>query len=105
MRAQALRLGAFKSDPGRAPAMQRVQSWTRTQFDLPPDAPVMVTELECMRPGCPPLETVVAFWLADGDRRHFRVRKAMADVVAGDLPPVWLKEFLCAEPEDPFGCC
>ena len=69
------------------------------------DATVMVLELVCRRPGCPPLETVVAFWDEDDQRRHFKVFKPMGEVVPGDLPPSWLKDALCAEPADDFACC
>ena len=105
MKAGALRIGAFKTEPRHAEAVDRVQGWTRERFSLPENATVMVTELVCTRPGCPPLETVVAFWLADDERRHFKVFKPTADVVAGDLPPAWLKDVLCAELDDELDCC
>ena len=82
MKAGPLRVGAFKTAPGHEQAVARVQDWTRRRFDLADDATVMVTELACARPGCPPLETVVAFWLADDQRRHFRVFKPTGEVRA-----------------------
>jgi nitrate reductase delta subunit len=105
MKAGPLRLGAFRVDPGHGQAVARVQAWTRAQYGLPDGAAVMVSELECKRPGCPPLETVVAFWLDDGQRRHFKVFKPVAGVAAGDLPPAWLKDFLCAERDEELDCC
>jgi hypothetical protein len=105
MKAGPLRRGAFKTSPGHADAVARVQGFTRKQFSLSVDTAVMVTELECKRFGCPPLETVVAFWLDDEQRRHFRVFKPTSQVCADDLPPAWLKDFLCAEPDDEFDCC
>jgi hypothetical protein len=105
MTAGPLRIGAFKIDPGHAVAVARVQAWTRGRFALEEHATVMVSELECRRPGCPPLETVVAFWVADDERRHFKVFKPLAEVVLADLPPAWLRDALCAEPDDEFACC
>ena len=105
MKAGPLRVGAFRIDPAQEQAIARVQGWTRDRFELLHGATVMVSELECLRPNCPPLETVVAFWLEDGERRHFRVFKPLRDVVAADLPPAWLKDFLCAERDDEFDCC
>jgi hypothetical protein len=99
------RIGALKTDAAHDAAIERVQAWTRERFGLPEQATVMVTELACRRPGCPPLETVIAFWEADNQRRHFKVFKPTVDVVANDLPPAWLREALCAEPEDDFACC
>ena len=100
-----LRVGAFKTDLVPELAVARVKGWTRKRFDLPAEATVMVTELVCRRPNCPPLETVIAFWLGDDQRRHFRVFKPTQEVRADDLPPAWLRDALCAEPDDEFGCC
>ena len=105
MIAGPLRVGAFKTEPGHGEAIGRVQAWTRARFALEECATVMVSEIECRQPDCPPLETVVAFWDGDNGRRHFKVFKPMAEVVAGDLPPAWLKDALCAEPDDELACC
>ena len=105
MRAGPLRIGAFKMAAGQDAAIERVQAWTRARFALEADATVMVSELACRRPGCPPLETVVAFWNDEGGRRHFRVFKPVTEVVLDDLPPAWLRDALCAEPDDEFACC
>jgi hypothetical protein len=105
MKAGPLRIGAFKNDPAAHDALERVQAWTRTRFALPEDSTVLVTELACSIPGCPPLETMVAFWTEDAQRRHFKVFKPVEDVQSDDLPPIWLKDALCAEPGDDFACC
>ena len=105
MKAGPRRIGAFKTEPGHEQAVGRVQAWTRDRFGLNEGAAVMVTELICTRPGCPPLETVVAFWVEDDQRRHFKVFKPTVEVAADDLPPAWLMDALCAEPGDEESCC
>jgi nitrate reductase delta subunit len=100
-----LRLGAFKKTPEHLQAIERVQGWTRTRFTLPDDAPVLASELACTVPGCPPLETVVAFWTENGERRHFKVFKPVEQVVEDDLPPAWLKDSLCSIEGEGFSCC
>ena len=100
-----LRIGAFKIEPAHQQATERVQAWTRERFALANGATVMVTELACTLPGCPPLETVVAFWPDDGQRRHFKVFKPIEKVAEDDLPPAWLKDALCAEDGEGFTCC
>jgi hypothetical protein len=83
-------------------ALRRVKAWTRERFRLPEDAAILVTEVACAVPGCPPLETVVAFW-TEGDRRHhFKVFKPAAEVVEDDLPPSWMKNALIVD--EMFGC-
>jgi hypothetical protein len=101
----SLGFGAFGRRPGHRVAVERLQAWTREQFALATDATVFVTELACTRPGCPPIETVIAFWLDDGQRRHFKIFKPLHEVVRDDLPPAWLRDALCAEPDDGFACC
>ena len=65
--------------------------------------PVMVAEVACGLPGCPPLETVVAFWTADDRRHQFKLFKPVAEVVSDDLPFAWLKDALVWTGED--DCC
>src|SRR5256885_12878890 len=52
------------------------------------------SEVACALPGCPPLETVVAFWTDADTRHHFKVFKPVAEVAPDDLPPAWLKNAL-----------
>ncbi len=85
----------FRRKPlGHAAAAERVREWTRERFTLPEDAAIMVAEVSCAVPGCPPLETVVAFWTGQDTRHHFKVFKPLAEVLADDLPPAWLKNAL-----------
>ena len=96
---------ALKKSPEEIAALERVREWTRTQFKLPEDAAVMVAEVACGLPGCPPLETVVAFW-TDADKRHqFKIFKRVVEVVADDLPPAFMKNALMVDEEASFACC
>ena len=97
-------LGSFRKPAATVGAAECVRAWTRARFKLADDAPVLVTEIQCQLPGCPPLETVVAFWEASDDTRryHFKVFKPIAEVVEEDLPPAWLKPGLIAA--EIFGC-
>src|SRR5580700_11000953 len=87
---------------GNREAQERVREWTRARFSLAEDDAILVAEVACGLPGCPPLETVVAFWTADARRHHFKVFKPVGEVINDDLPFAWLKESL-AVPEG-FGC-
>jgi hypothetical protein len=87
-----------------ASAAEQVREWTRTRFALGEDATVMVAEVVCAVPGCPPLETMVAFWVGE-TRHHFKVFKPLAEVVEDDLPPAWLKGGLADVPGVGCDCC
>ena len=84
-------LRSFHKRPEYLQALDRVKEWTRSRFKLPEDAAILVTEVVCALPGCPPLETVVAFWTDADTRHHFKVFKPVAEVAPDDLPPAWLK--------------
>ena len=96
---------ALKRSPQHVAALAQVREWTRARFKLPEDAAVMAAEVACRQPGCPPLETVVAFW-TDTDKRHqFKVFKRVEEVAEDDLPPAWLKGALVVDEDTSFECC
>jgi hypothetical protein len=97
-------LRSAKNRPERRQALDRVREWTRARFNLPNDAAVLVAEIACAMPGCPPLETVIAFW--SGERRHHtKVFKPVAEVIEDDLPPGWMKQALAVRDDLECDCC
>src|SRR5271169_6873521 len=96
-------IGFARNNPAHAQALERVRTWTRERFKLADDLPIVVAEFACGLPGCPPLETVVAFWTADDRRHQFKLFKPVAEVVCDDLPFAWLKDALVSSGEDE--CC
>lgn len=104
--------GTFAPDPLQDAALARVEALARERFRLLPSDTMMVTELACAVPGCPPLETVIVFWPAATDniasaalRHHCKVFKPVQQVVADDLPPWWMKDALAMPPDWACGCC
>jgi hypothetical protein len=98
-------IGRFTKDPGQREARERVKAWTRERFGLPEDAAILVSEIACSLPGCPPLETVIAFWTEGDQRHHFKVFKPVAEVVEDDLPPAWMKNALVVDEMLGCECC
>jgi nitrate reductase delta subunit len=82
-----------------------LQSAVRTRFRLDDEAAVMTAELRCGQPGCPPLETVIAFWEPDDTRRQFRIFKPLDQIAADDLPPWWMRSALPSEDSIICSCC
>jgi hypothetical protein len=54
-------------------------------FQLSDITPLMVTELECGKEGCPSLETVIVILDTPGDPRQYKVFKPLAEVTAEDI--------------------
>jgi len=98
-------LRSFERRPEHLQALDRVKAWTRARFKLAEDVPILVSEVACGLPGCPPLETVIAFWTQADTRHHFKVFKRLEEVVADDLPPTWMKNALIALDGDGLECC
>ena len=74
------------------------------RFRLASDTAILVAEVACAVPGCPPIETVIAFW-SDERRHHFKVFKPVADVADDDLPPWWMKRALAVSDDFQCECC
>ncbi|MFL6799594.1 MAG: hypothetical protein ACJ8F3_19525 [Xanthobacteraceae bacterium] len=91
--------------PERVAAVERLKDWTRARFNLGLDAPILVAEVACGLPGCPPLETVVAFWTDDGRRHQFKLFTPATEVVEADLPPYWMRPALAASEDSDLQCC
>jgi hypothetical protein len=94
----------FKRKTLNDAAADRVRDWARARFALTDDETVMVSEVACSVPGCPPIETHLVFWTAAG-RHHFKIFKPLAAVVEDDLPPAFMKNALVALEGVDCDCC
>jgi hypothetical protein len=97
-------LGFSKKSSESVAALARVREWTRARFKLADDETVMVSEMACGVPGCPPIETHVVFWTAAG-RHHFKIFKPLAEAAEDDLPPAFMKNALVALEGADLECC
>ena len=99
-------LGNTRGTPAHLEALARVREWTRGRFGLGGEAVIMVAEVECQVPGCPPIETIVAFWNGYEDTRYrFKIFKPVADVTPDDLPISWLLSSLIDYGDLGCDCC
>jgi hypothetical protein len=71
MAAGTAKLPLSRKSPEHYDALARVREWTRERFKLAGTDAILVTEIACGLPGCPPRETVVAFWTEDAGRHQF----------------------------------
>jgi hypothetical protein len=94
----------FTRTSAESGALDRVRDWTRARFKLAELETVMVSQIACGVPGCPPIETHVAFW-TDAGRHHFKIFKPLAQVSEDDLPPAFMKNALVALEGFECDCC
>ena len=105
MPTQTATIRSFKKSPEHYEALARVRAWSRERFRLPETAAIVVAEVACGLPGCPPLETAVAFWTEDATRHQFKVFKPVREVTSDDLPFAWLKDSLAVPEGFGWDCC
>jgi nitrate reductase delta subunit len=96
-------LAFSKKSPEHTAALDRVREGVRARFSLDEGA-ILVAEVACAVPGCPPIETVIAFW-SSGQRHHFKVFKPVGEVSEADLPPYWMKRALAVSDDFDCECC
>ena len=97
-------LASVKRGPERLQVIDRVAEWTRERFKLPKESPIFVSEIACPLPGCPPLETVVGFWIAE-QRYQFKLFKPVQEIVVDDLPYAWFRDALAVQEGIGWECC
>jgi nitrate reductase delta subunit len=97
--------GFFKQSADHSQALDRIAAQTRARFKLEDGAVVLVAELACTLPGCPPIDTVVVFWTAQGVRHRFKVFKPAQQVTEEDLPYGWLMRSLAMPEGFDEDCC
>lgn len=77
--------GLGGNGPGRrSDAGQSTRIRALVAEHVPDDVVVMVTELACSEPGCPPVETVIAL-MYPGKPRQFKLHKPTREVTADDI--------------------
>jgi hypothetical protein len=74
-----------RGDERRAAAVRALKQLAAELLGAGDDDTVLVNELACAEPGCPPIETVVALLRADAPPRQLKVHKPALEVTAEDL--------------------
>jgi hypothetical protein len=81
----------FESKPPRnAEHVEAIRAWISARLQLTTDAVILVSELRCTEPGCPPLETMIA--IMTGKRRQFKIHKSLAAISAVDIEALEINE-------------
>jgi hypothetical protein len=82
----------FDSQTSRGARTRLVKSWVREVAGVDEDATIMVSELACREPGCPPLEVVMAILRPDQPPVQRKIHKALDELEADDVRAAWAGE-------------
>jgi G3E family GTPase len=76
--------------------VDQIRYWTRQNLNFPADAPIVVKEVPCVKPGCPPIETAILVFLKGEPPRLFKIQRPVNDVTFDDVYNLI---------ENPLPCC
>ena len=66
-------------------AVQIIKSWAMKYLGLSGNITLSISELYCLEPECPPVETVITARFTDGLVKDWRIAKSINDVKAIDV--------------------
>jgi hypothetical protein len=83
-------LDQFKRSGGK-PHARQIKDWIRSDLSLSEDFSIMVTELKCSEPGCPPIETVVAILGSGSEQYQQKLHLPIEEVTESDIREIGSK--------------
>jgi G3E family GTPase len=60
--------------------LDQIRYWVQTILTFPPDAPIVVKEVPCVKAGCPPVETAIMVFLKGEPPRTFKILARINEV-------------------------
>lgn len=79
-------INLFETPPAQDPQrITAIKQWVTDLLRLPATTTVVVMELRCAEPDCPPVETVIALLDTGKPTRQYKLHKAINDVTASDV--------------------
>jgi hypothetical protein len=70
----------------------KIREWVAATLGTAYDVVIMVSELRCSEPGCPPLETVIAVLDGPGQRRQFKIHRSIDELSEADIDALIARE-------------
>jgi G3E family GTPase len=60
--------------------LDQIRYWVQTILTFPPDAPIVIKEVPCVKAGCPPVETALMVFLPNEPPRTFKILARINEV-------------------------
>jgi len=60
--------------------LDQIRYWVQTILTFPPDAPIVIKEVPCVKAGCPPVETAIMVFLKNEPPRAFKILARINEV-------------------------
>jgi G3E family GTPase len=76
--------------------LDQIRYWMRQNFGFPAEAPIVIKEVPCVKPGCPPIETAIMAILKHEPPRLFKVQHTINEITFDHVYDLI---------ENPMPCC
>jgi len=76
--------------------LDQIRYWMRQNFGFPQDIPIVIKEVPCVKPGCPPIETAIMAILVKEPPRLFKVQQPISQITFDHVYDLI---------ENPLPCC
>ena len=76
--------------------LDQIRYWTRQNLGFSKDVPIVIKEVPCVKPGCPPIETALMAFLKGEPPRYYKIQKTINEVTFDDVYNLI---------ENPLPCC
>jgi G3E family GTPase len=77
-------------------ALEQIRYWMRQNFSFSSETPIIVKEVPCMKPGCPPIETAIVAIVKNEPPRNFKVQHPINEITFDHIYDLM---------ENPMPCC
>src|SRR5262249_19381249 len=61
-------------------ALEQIRYWLRQNFAMPKDTAIVIKEVPCVKPACPPVETAIMAMQKNAPPRLFKVQKPINEI-------------------------
>jgi len=82
----------FEQRTGGGTGSREIKAWVREWLALDDEVTILVTELQCHEPGCPPVETVMALLRQGQPTEQMKIHLPMAEVTREDVARAWARQ-------------
>ena len=76
--------------------LDQIRYWMRQNFGFAKEIPIVVKEVPCVKPSCPPIETAIVAVLKNEPPRHFKIQRPINEITFDNVYDLI---------ENPMPCC
>jgi G3E family GTPase len=76
--------------------LDQIRYWMRQNFSFTKDIPIVVKEVPCVKPACPPIETAIIALIKNAPPRHFKIQRPINEITFDNVYDLI---------ENPMPCC